>query len=189
MSGGDEYVREAVRTYLETAVPTRLAAELAADGLTSPSTDIAFLLQDVLEGVESFPAVLVKSTLGEIDKWVATRTFWMDYTVELIVACDHRVHGSYEGASTDRDRVLRAVRGAVLTMSGLPNDINVNLRTVKWVTGAAVQTLAGVPLAAGTLTFDAKVEETISVLDPPEDMDAADLTVTGVDADTDLDTD
>lgn len=186
MSGGDEYVREAVRTYLETAVPARLTAELAADHLTSPSGTVTFLLQDVLEGITDFPAVLVKSTSGVIDKWVATRTFWCVYTLQIIVACDHRVHGSYEAASTDRDRLLRAVRGSVLTMSGLPEDINVNLRSVKWDTGAAVQTLAGVPLAAATLDFEARVLETIADLNPPEDIDAVDLDVSGIPADATL---
>ncbi|MEZ5119663.1 MAG: hypothetical protein R2686_07145 [Candidatus Nanopelagicales bacterium] len=184
---GHEFVREAVRTYLETEVPVRLAAHLAANGLTSPSTDIAFLLQDVLEGVESFPAVLVKSTNGNAEKWVGPRTYWYAYDLELVVACDHRVHGSYEAASTDRDRLLLAVRESVLTMSGLPDDIDLQAGQWPEETGAAVQTLAGVPLAAGTLKFTVRLVETVADLDPPEDMDAADLTVTGIDADTDLD--
>ena len=185
---GHEYVRESVRTYLESAVPVRLAAHLAANNLTSPSTTITFLLQDVLEGVDDFPAVLVKSTNGNAVKWVAQNTWWWDYGVEIIVACDHRVHGSFEAASTDRDRLLLAVRESILTMGGLPDDVE--LIPGKWPeeTGAAVQTLAGVPLAAGTMQFTVRVAETITDLAPPEDIDAVDLSVAGYDADDDLPT-
>jgi len=181
---GHEYIREAVRTYLETAVPVRLAAHLAANGLTSPEpAELTFLLEDTLQGVTSFPAVLVKSTGATLDKWVSTRTFWYVYDVEIIVACDHRVHGSFEAASVDRDRVLLAVRESVLAAAGLPDDIDIPARAMPEETGAAVETLAGVPLAAGTVRFTARVVETVADLDPPETIGAADLSVDGYDAD------
>ena len=184
---GHEYVREAIRTYLETAVPARLSAHLADNALSSPAPgELTFLLEDTLQGVTTFPAVLVKSTGATLDKWVATRTFWYAYDVEIIVACDHRVHGSFEGASVDRDRVLLAVRESLLALVGLPSDIDVTPRTMPEETGAAVETLAGVPLAAGTVKFTARVVETITDLDPPEDIGAADLTVAGFDADDTL---
>lgn len=183
---GHEFVREAVRTYLEAEVPARLRAHLSANNLTSPSTDVAFLLADVLEGVTAFPAVLVRSTSATALKWVAARTWWYAYDVEVIVACDHRVHGTFEAASTDRDRLMLAVRESVLTMSNLPDDID--LQPGQWPedTGAAVRTLAGVPLAAGTLKFTVRLVETVADLDPPEDIDAVDMTVTGLPADATL---
>jgi len=184
---GHEYVREAIRTYLETEVPLRLDAHLAANNLSSPTaTGIAFLLQDVLEGVVDFPVVLVKSTSGNAVKWVMRNTWWYDYDIEIVVACDHRVHGSYEGASTDRDRLLLAVRESVLSMAGLPDDIE--LIPGKWLedTGAAVQTLAGVPLAAGTMQFTVRMVESITDLNPPETIDDYDLTADGYDAADDL---
>ena len=182
---GHEWVREATRTYLESEVPVRLAAHLAANNLTSPSTDVTFLLQDVLEGVDTFPVVLVKSTSSAAVKWVKQNTWWWDYELEVIVACDHRVHGSYEAASTDRDRLLLAVRESILTMV-LTDDAE--LIPGKWPeeTGAAVQTLAGIPLAAGTMSFTVRLVETITDLNPPEDIDASDLTVEGLAADGDL---
>lgn len=179
---GHEYVREAIRTYLETEVPVRLSAHLTANSLTSPSTMVTFLLQDVLEGVTTFPVVLVKSTSAAAVKWVGQRTWWYGYDLEIVVACDHRVHGSYEAASTDRDRLLLAVRESILTMSGLPDDIDLQPGQWQEDTGAAVQTLAGVPLAAGTMKFTVRLTETVADLDPPEDMDAYDLTATGLDA-------
>lgn len=183
---GHEFVRESVRTYLEAEVPLRLAAHLAANNLTSPSSAVTFLLQDVLEGVNDFPVVLVKSTSAAAAKWVGKRTWWYAYDVELVIACDHRVHGSFEAASTDRDRLMLAVREAVLTMSGLPDDIDLQPGAWPEDTGAAVQTLAGVPLAAGTLKFTVRLTETVADLNPPEDMDAFDLSVSAVAADTPL---
>lgn len=184
---GHEYVREAIRTYLETAVPARLAAHLAGNGLSSPNpAELTFLLEDTLQGVTSFPAVLVKSTAATLDKWVSTRTFWYSYDVEIIVACDHRVHGSFEAASVDRDRVLLAVRESLLGLVGLPDDIDIPARAMPEETGAAVETLAGVPLAAGTVRFTARVSETVADLDPPESIGASDLTVAAFDADDTL---
>lgn len=184
---GHEFVRESVRTYLESEVPGRLSAHLSANALTSPdAAAVAFLLADVLEGVNDFPVVLVKSTNARAVKWVKTRTWWYAYDVEIIVACDHRVHGTFEGASTDRDRLMLAVRESVLTMSNLPDDID--LQPGEWPedTGAAVQTLAGVPLAAGTLKFTVRLLETVTDLAPPEDIDAVDMTTSAVAADASL---
>ena len=186
---GDEYVREIVRTYLETQVPLRLAAHLAAHSLTGPTpADVVFLLEDTLQGVTAFPAVLVRATSGQIEKWIAQDTYECRYDIQVIVACDHRVHGSFEGASADRDRVLTAVREALLKLVGLPTDVDIHARAMKWDTGAAVETLAGIPLAAGTVDFVARTVETVADLDAPEDMDAYDLDVTGMPADQTLPT-
>lgn len=184
---GDEYVRETVRTYLETEVPARLTAHLAAYSLTSPTpAAVVFLLDDTLQNVSQFPAVLVTSTSGQIGKWIAQDTYDVRYKVRVVVACDHRVHGDSEGASKDRDRVLTVVREALLKLVGLPADIDINARAMTWETGAAQETLAGVPLAAGTVDFEVNTVETVTDLAPPEDMDAVDLSVTGIPADQTL---
>ena len=180
---GHEYIREAIRTYLEVAVPPRLAAHLAGNGLTSPDpAGVAFLLADGLQDITDFPAVVVRSTDSGDERQVTTDTWWFAYDIEVIVACDHRVHGDAEGASKDRDRLLLAVRECIYRASGLTDDIDMSPKGRPEATGAASETRAGVPLAAGTLKFRARVTETLTDLDPPEDIDAVDQSVTVFDA-------
>ena len=113
---------------------------------------------------------------------MTTDTWWFAYDIEVIVACDHRVHGDAEGASKDRDRLLLAVRECIYRASGLTDDIDISPKGRPEATGAASETRAGVPLAAGTLKFRARVTETLTDLDPPEDIDAVDQSVTVFDA-------
>ena len=180
---GHEYIREAVRTYLEQVVPTRLAAHEAAYGLTSPDpAEIQFLLADNLQDIVDFPVVVVRATDANNSTRTADGTWAFDYDMEVIVACDHRVHGDVEAASKDRDRVLLAVREAIYSVAGLTNDIDIVPTKRPEATGAGVETRQGVPLAAGTIKFTAKVLETLVDLDPPEDIDNIDLTVAPYDA-------
>lgn len=180
---GHEYIREAIRTYLEATVPTRLAGHLTANELTSPSVDdLTFLLADGLQEITDFPAVIVRSTDSEDDTRTADGTWRIAYDIEVIVACDHRVHGDAEAASKDRDRVLLAVREAIYSAAGLTNDIDIAPRSRPEATGAAAETRAGVPLAAGTLRFRAFVQETLTDYDPPETFTDYDLTGATYDA-------
>lgn len=184
---GHEYIREAIRTHLEQSVPARLTAHLTANSLTSPSVaDLRFLLADGLQDINDFPAIIVRSTDSEDDTRTADGTWRIVYDIEVIVACDHRVHGDAEAASKDRDRVLLAVRECIYSAAGLTEDIDISPRKRPEATGAAAETRAGVPLAAGTLKFRASVLETLVDLDPPEDVDDVDLTASGYDASQDL---
>jgi hypothetical protein len=184
---GHEYIRETIRTYLEAEVPTRLAAHLAAYSLTSPTpADVTFLLADGLQDINDFPAVIVRSTDSQDDTRTADGTWRIAYDIEVIVACDHRVHGDAEGASKDRDRLLLAVRECIYSVVGLTDDIDIAPRKRPEQTGAASETRAGVPLAAGTLRFRASVLETLTDLDPAEDINDVDLTTGGYDAGQDL---
>lgn len=180
---GHEYVREAIRTYLESTVPPRLQAHLTANGLTSPAvSDLTFLLADGLQDIVDFPAVIVRSTDSEDDTRTTNDTWRIVYDIEVIVACDHRVHGDAEAASKDRDRVLLAVRECIYSVAGLTEDIDIYPRRRSEQTGAASETRQGVPLAAGTIRFRAAVLETLADLDPPEDVDDVDLSVGAYDA-------
>ena len=180
---GHEYIREAVRTYLEATLPSRLAAHLAANELTSPATDgINFVLADGLQDITRFPVVVVRSTDAGNDQWTGDGTWSIIYDVEIIAACDHRVHGGYESASKDRDRLLLAVRECMYAATSLTEDIDILPGKRPEQTGAAMETRAGVPLAAGTLKLRARVLESLTDLNPPEDIDVVDLTATGYDA-------
>lgn len=180
---GHEYIREAVRTYLETAVPLYLAAHLAEIGMTEPvPSEVGFVLADGLQDVTDFPVVVVRSTDARDVQRTADGVWQVAYEVEVIAAVDHRVHGDYEGASVQRDRLLLAVRESVYSAAGLTADIDISPAKRVEQTGAAVETRAGVPLAAGTIAFTARVLESLTVLTPPEDIDAVDVSATGLDA-------
>jgi len=147
---------------------------------------LTFLLADGLQEITNFPAVIVRSTDSTDDTRTADGTWLIRYDLEVIVACDYRVHGDAEAASKDRDRVLLAVRECIYNVSGLTDDIDISPRNRPEQTGAAAETRAGVPLAAGTLKFRASVLETLADLDPPEDIDDYDLTADGYNANDDL---
>jgi hypothetical protein len=185
---GHEYVREAIRTYLEDTVPARLAAHLTANGLTSPDASaLTFLLADGLQGVDSFPAVVVRWASVSDDQRTGEYTWLFSYELEVIVACDHRTYNDPEGASKDRDRLLLAVRECLYRALTLTNDIEILPRKRPEQTGAASETRAGLPLAAGTLSFVARVTETLTDLDPASEIvSAVDLDVAGVAASEDL---
>lgn len=184
---GHEYIREAVRTYLEQSVPLLLAAHLTEIGMTVPDpSGVRFLLADGLQDVTDFPVVVVRSTDSRDDQRTGDGVWRITYEVEVIVAVDHRVHGDAEGASVQRDRLLLAVREAVYRASGLTDDIDIAPAKRPEQTGAATETRAGVPLAAGTLSFTARVLESLTDLGGTEDFDAVDLAVSGFDAGQDL---
>lgn len=180
---GHEYIREAVRTYLELKVPERLTAHLAAYSLTSPDpAEVQFYLADNLQDIVNFPAVVIRATDANNSTRTADGNWAFDYDMEIIVAADHRVHGDVEAASKDRDRVLLAVRESLYRVAGLTDDIDILPGKRPEATGAGVETRQGVPLAAGTLKFTARVLETLADLDPPEDIDNVDLTASAYDA-------
>lgn len=180
---GHEYIREAVRTYLEAAVPAYLAAHLTEIGMTEPDpTALRFVLADGLQDINDFPVVVVRSTDARDDQRTGDGVWLVAYEVEIIAAVDHRMHGDYEGASVQRDRLLLAVREAVYAASGLTNDIDISPAKRVEQTGAAVETRAGVPLAAGTVAFTARVLESLTVLSPLDDVDAVDVSADVLDA-------
>lgn len=180
---GHEYIREAVRTYFEQVVPARLQAHLTAIGMSTPvPAEVQFVLADGLQDIVDFPVVVIRSTDATNDTRTGDGKYRIAYDVEVIVACDHRVHGDGEAASKDRDRLLLAVREAVYSVSGLTDDIDIAPSKRPEATGAAMETRSGVPLAAGTIKFTAYVLEDLEVLDPPETITNVDLTATAYDA-------
>ena len=180
---GHEYIREAVRTYLEQSVPLILAAHLAEIEMTDPvPAEVRFVLADGLQDITEFPVVVVRSTDAQDDTRTADGTWLVAYALELIVAVDHRVHGDAEGASVQRDRLLLAVREAVYSAAGLTSDIDISPAKRPEQTGAAVETRQGVPLAAGTLQFTARVVEALTALTTTDDVEYVDTSTTAYDA-------
>lgn len=177
---GHEYAREIVRTYLEDTVPDFLQAHLTANNLNAPApADVQFVLLDDLSMCKQYPVVLVRSTDSPTMEHDGGDTWLVRYEIEVVAACDHRVHGDYEGASQVRDRLLLAVREAILSVAGLPSDVQIPPRRLSEQTGAAAETLAGQPIAAGVVKFPVIVQETLTVLDPPENVTNVDLSVSG----------
>lgn len=177
---GHEYARETVRTYLEDTVPAFLQAYLTANELTTPDPDdVQFVLLDDLSMVKHYPVVLVRSTDSPTMETDGGSEWLVRYEIEVVAACDHNVYGDYEGASMVRDRLLLAVREAILTVDGLPSDVQIPPKRLSEQTGAAAETLAGQPIAAGVVKFPVIVQETLSVLNAPENVTNVDLSVSG----------
>ncbi len=180
---GHEYVREVLRTYLETEVPARLRLHLTANSLTTPDPDrVTVTLGDSLAHVQEWPAVVVRSASARLEKVLTSTTFLYRYDVEVIVAARSRLAGDDDGGSLDRDRVSLATREALLLASGLPDGMHITPAGTTEENGVAAESLPGQPIAAGTLKVIALVQETIAPATAPETIDHADLDVQARDA-------
>lgn len=191
---GHEYIRDEVRGFLESTVPLFLAAHLADLGESEPApASVSYLLADSLQELPAdiFPVVAVRSTDSVDDQPFREGVWGMVYTLQVMVACDHRTYGAtgYEQASRYRDRLLLAVREALYRVSGVKSadedgDIEFLPGKRPERTGKGNQeTLAGVALAAGTIDFRVRVTEMLGNAGvPTERIDGVDLSVSGVDA-------
>lgn len=194
---GHEYIRDALRAYLETAVPLFLTAHLTDIGEAEPvPADVSFVLADSLqdvvetEDIAPYPVVAVRSTDGDVEQKTGITSWTFLYDLEVMVAVDHRTYGAegYKAATRSRDRLLLAVRSALLSVSGLDSgeadgDVEFLPGKRREQTGRGnQQSLSGVALAVGTLSFRARVTERLSVPPALEQIGAVDLSVSGVDA-------
>ena len=189
---GHEYIRDAVRGYLESSVPVRLAAHLADIEQTEPNPDgVVFVLADSLQDItEGFPVVAVRSTDATDEQRIDAASYRVTYELEVMVACDHRSYGAtgYDQASRARDRLLLAVRESLWRVKGMTSsdpdgDIEFlpGKRTERTGRGN-MQTLDGVALAVGTVNVRAVVTETLADLDPLPVVVTADVDVDALDA-------
>lgn len=177
---GHEYAREVVRTYLEDTVPAYLQAYLDANDLEAPNPqDVEFLLLDSLQMVKRYPVVIIRSTDSPTMEHDGNLDWLVRYEIEVVAACDHTVYGDYEGASQIRDRLLLAVREAILSLDGLPEGVAIPPKRLSEQTGASAETLAGQPIAAGVVKFPVIVQEALTVLNGPENVTNVDITVSG----------
>jgi len=193
---GHEYLRDVVRDYLEQSVPVLLAAHLAEIEQTFPDpAELNFVLADSLQDVVEteneapYPVVAVRSAVAEDSQNLGGRTWAYTYGLKVMVACDHRVYGAegYRMATRARDRLMLAVREALLAVRGMTNDGDdgdVELMPGKRREGTGrgnQQSLSGVALAAGEIDVRARVVERLAPA-AAEQIAAVDMSVTGVDA-------
>ena len=112
--------REAIRTHLAT-VPARLTAHLTGEqphvaergGSAVPAGRRVAGHQRLPGDHRPLDRTLRTTPAPRMAPWRIV------YDIEVIVACDHRVHGDAEAASKDRDRVLLAVRECIYSAAGL----------------------------------------------------------------------
>lgn len=191
---GHEYPRQLLATMLAAEVPVRLAKirDAAADGDYPdwPADPRSYLLADQLPiKEEQYPAVLITSSTASVDSNIQAglgATIY-EYALTVGVAVVASRHGGETWSSVGRDRILLAVREALMLNAGLAEDCFAVVRGLTEQTGAAVETLQGKPMSLGNITFAVRVVEE---LDDPILTDAGDPavvlttaeTVTAVDA-------
>lgn len=191
---GHEYIRDALKGYLEQAVPLFLAAHLSDIGAAEPdpaevSFELADSLQDLVDG-DPFPVVAIRSSDAPDSQSLGGGRWAFVYDLEVMVACDHRSYGTegYRSATRARDRLLLAVREALLSVKGLESGEDDG--SVEFLPGKRreqtgrgnQQTLAGVALAVGTIDLRARVTESLTALAALEQINEIDLSVSGLDA-------
>lgn len=177
---GHEYPRRLLAAMLADQVPRRLAVLRAEMDDTWPPDPAAVLLSDRLPDDESlYPCILVTSTrMTSMKATSATATvdgFVCTYELTIAVAVRAARHGGDEAASIGRDRVLLAVREALLTAGQLANDCQAVVRGLGEQTGQAGEDMQARPLSLGNLTLSALVYETVTDPSGP----GADHVVTG----------
>lgn len=161
---GHEYVRSLVCSMLESQVPLRLAkirTELDTDWPANPH---AYLLADQLPlKEEQYPAVMVSSTTASRDTALQAGLgeFIYEYAMTVAVAVVSSRHGGEEQASVGRDRILLAVREALMLNASLADDCFLAVRSMSEQTGAAMETMQSKPMCLGNVSIIARVIETL----------------------------
>lgn len=190
---GHEYVRATVRDHLAATVPGRLAAVRSALEVDTPDNPPAgaYLLADGLPTDPAlFPCVVIMSTGSPTMRRQSTTAagdagdYIVGYSLTVVVACRTDVAGGEEMASRDRDRLMLAVREALLGRGSFPSDFELLTQDLTEETGAAAQDLRGRPLAAGQLSLGAAVLETLQPTPIPDTVEESEITVAGYTAST-----
>lgn len=188
---GHEYVRATVRTLLQAKVPARLTAIKTALTVSTPAAPAAYLLADRLPtDPAQYPCVLINSTgtprmrAQSVYADGDSADFIVVYDLRVVVACRTDTAGGDEAASRDRDRLLLAVREALLGRANLPDEVEIVTTDMREDTGAATQDLRGRPLSAGQLTFSVATLETLAPVPVPDALEESEIDVVGYSADT-----
>lgn len=186
---GHEYARTAVLERLRDVLPIRLAGIRAALEVATPVDPpaSAYLLADSLpDDPGQYPCVVVMSTSAPVIKRQGVAgdgesvDYIVRYSLRIVVACRLDETGGAVAASLDRDRLLLAVREALISRTAMPEDFDIEPSSISEQTGAAAQDLRGRPLAAGEITVTAMALETLRPLPEPSYIESTAITVTSV---------
>lgn len=197
---GHEYPRQLLAEMLAVQVPLRLDVIRAAltedleEPVTWPPDPKAYLLADELPlKEEKYPAVLITSSRAAVDSNIQAGLgeFIYEYAITVGCAVVADRHGGETKSSLGRDRILLAIREALLLNAQLATDCFAVVRAVTEETGAAVETMQGKAMSLGNITFAVRVIEELSdpILDPSGDPAVITThaeTITAVDATEDL---
>lgn len=188
---GHEYARDQVRTHLQAKVPGRLGALRTALQVTTPSNPAGYFLADILPTDPAlYPCVVIMSTGAPTMRRQSVQAagdsadFIVIYSLRIVVACRTDVAGGDEAASRDRDRLMLAVREALLAPGSFPDDLELMTQDIAEDTGAAAQDLRGRPLAAGQITCQVGVLEHLAALPATDALEESEIDVVGFSADT-----
>lgn len=168
---GHEYPRQLLADMLQSAVPERLtrirsAATTDADvPETWPPDPKSYLLADQLPMKEElYPAVVITSTTASVDSnlQAGLGEFIYEYALTVGVAVVAPRHGGEARSSVGRDRIMLAVREALLLNANLADDCFAVVRNLREETGAAVETLQSQPMSLGNVLFTVRVVEELT---------------------------
>lgn len=183
---GHEYARATLRAHLQATVPGRLAAIRTTLTATTPANPAGYFLADILPTDPAlYPCVVIMSTGAPAMRRQSVQAsghssdFVVMYSLRIVVACRTDTAGGDEAASRDRDRLMLAVREALLAPGSFPDDFELMTQDIAEDTGAAAQDLRGRPLAAGQITLQAGVLETLAALPAPDAVEESEIAVTG----------
>lgn len=161
---GHEHARDLVRAHLEQSVPVELAGIRTRLGVTAPTDPAAYLLADGFPmDATKYPVVVIQST--EVTGMQAVSTAadeWLvEYEVQIVGGCRASTAGGYEDASRQRDRLMLAIRQAVMRHHGLGDDGEADIVTTSLTdrVGEGSQDVQGRPLSAGVITVRVRVIE------------------------------
>jgi hypothetical protein len=168
---GHEYPRQLLAGMLQSAVPERLARIRSAATTdadvpeTWPPDPKSYLLADQLPMKEElYPAVVITSTTASVDSnlQAGLGEFIYEYALTVGVAVVAPRHGGEARSSVGRDRIMLAVREALLLNANLADDCFAVVRNLREETGAAVETLQSQPMSLGNVLFTVRVVEELT---------------------------
>lgn len=182
---GHEHARDLIRGHLQTWVPVRLAQTRTRLDVTEPTDPAAYLLADAFPiDASKYPVIVIQSSEVTGMQAVGTdrSTYVVEYAINVVGGCRSASAGGYEDASRQRDRLMLAVREAMLTQSGFGDDeAQIVIASYTDRTGEGSQDVQGRPLSAGVIGIRVRVIEELAELTYP--IDSTSITVDPVTTD------